>query len=56
MVYHNSTKASRDSALAASALRDEAACFRTAEIQDGKAAAGEAMQPGGRVAAGSVHR
>ena len=43
--------------LAASALRDEAAYFRTpAEIQDGKATVGEAMRLGGMVAAGSIKR
>ena len=43
--------------LAASALRDEAAYFRTpVEIQDGKAAVGEAMRLGGMVAAGSIKR
>jgi len=41
--------------LAASALRDEAAYFRTpAEIQAGKAEVGEAMRLGGMVAAGSI--
>ncbi|MCW0198399.1 cytochrome c maturation protein CcmE [Sphingopyxis sp.] len=43
--------------LAASALRDEAAYFRTpAEVKAGKAAAGEAMRLGGMVAAGSIKR
>src|SRR3546814_3290470 len=43
--------------LAASALRDEAACFRTpVEIQDGKAEVGEAMRLGGMVAKGSIAR
>ena len=43
--------------LAASALRDEAAYFRTpVEIQDGKATVGEAMRLGGMVAAGSIKR
>ena len=43
--------------LAASALRDEAAYFRTpVEIQDGKAAVGEAMRLGGMVAKGSIAR
>ncbi|PKP88234.1 MAG: cytochrome c maturation protein CcmE [Alphaproteobacteria bacterium HGW-Alphaproteobacteria-17] len=43
--------------LAASALRDEAAYFRTpVEIADGKAAVGEAMRLGGMVAAGSIER
>lgn len=43
--------------LAASALRDEAAYFRTpAEIAAGKADVGEAMRLGGMVAAGSIKR
>src|SRR3546814_15932063 len=43
--------------LAASALRDEAAYFRTpVEIQDGKAEVGEAMRLGGMVAKGSIAR
>lgn len=43
--------------LAASALRDEAAYFRTpAEVQEGKADVGEAMRLGGMVAAGSIKR
>ena len=43
--------------LAASALRDEAAYFRTpVEIQGGKATVGEAMRLGGMVAAGSIKR
>ena len=43
--------------LAASALRDEAAYFRTpVEIQDGKATVGEAMRLGGMVEKGSVQR
>lgn len=43
--------------LGASALRDEAAYFRTpAEVKAGKAAVGEAMRLGGMVAAGSVVR
>lgn len=43
--------------LAASALRDEAAYFRTpTEIQSGKADAGDAMRLGGMVEAGSVVR
>ncbi len=41
--------------LAASALRDEAAYFRTpAEVQAGKTEVGEAMRLGGMVAAGSI--
>ena len=41
--------------LAASALRDEAAYFRTpVEIKDGKAVAGEPMRLGGMVAKGSI--
>ena len=43
--------------LAASALRDEAAYFRTpAEVAGGKAAVGEAMRLGGMVAKGSIAR
>lgn len=43
--------------LGASALRDEAAYFRTpVEIKDGKADVGEAMRLGGMVAAGSIER
>jgi len=43
--------------LAASALRDEAAYFRTpAEVQGGKAAIGEPMRLGGMVAKGSIVR
>src|SRR3546814_12878286 len=43
--------------LAASALRDEAAYFRTpVEIQDGKAEVGKAMRLGGMVAKGSIAR
>jgi cytochrome c-type biogenesis protein CcmE len=43
--------------LAASALRDEAAYFRTpAEVKAGKAEVGEAMRLGGMVAAGSIKR
>ena len=43
--------------LAASALRDEAAYFRTpVEIRDGKAVAGEPMRLGGMVAKGSIKR
>ena len=43
--------------LAASALRDEAAYFRTPiEIKDGKAIVGEPMRLGGMVAAGSIKR
>ncbi len=43
--------------LAASALRDEAAYFRTpVEIAGGKAAVGEPMRLGGMVAAGSIKR
>ena len=43
--------------LAASALRDEAAYFRTpVEIEGGKAEVGEAMRLGGMVAAGSIKR
>src|SRR3546814_18582460 len=43
--------------LAASALRDEAAYFRTpVEIQDGRAEVGEAMRLGGMVAKGSIAR
>lgn len=43
--------------LAASALRDEAAYFRTpVEIQDGKAVTGESMRLGGMVAKGSIKR
>ena len=43
--------------LAASALRDEAAYFRTpVEIAGGKAAVGEAMRLGGMVAKGSIVR
>ena len=43
--------------LAASALRDEAAYFRTpAEVKDGKAVVGEPMRLGGMVAAGSIKR
>ena len=43
--------------LAASALRDEAAYFRTpVEVKDGKAAVGEAMRLGGMVAKGSIAR
>ena len=43
--------------LGASALRDEAAYFRTpVEIEDGKAAVGEPMRLGGMVAAGSIKR
>src|SRR3546814_3263986 len=43
--------------LAASALSDEAAYFRTPiEIEDGKAAVGEAMRLGGMVAKGSIAR
>ena len=43
--------------LAASALRDEAAYFRTpAEVKAGKAEVGEAMRLGGMVAAGSNKR
>src|SRR3546814_16958489 len=43
--------------LAASALRDEAAYFRTpVEIQDDKAEVGEAMRLGGMVAKGSIAR
>lgn len=43
--------------LGASALRDEAAYFRTpVEIKDGKAEVGEAMRLGGMVAVGSLTR
>ena len=43
--------------LAASALSDEAAYFRTpVEIEDGKAEVGEAMRLGGMVAKGSIVR
>ncbi|PQM27899.1 cytochrome c maturation protein CcmE [Sphingopyxis lindanitolerans] len=43
--------------LAASALRDEAAYFRTpAEVKAGKAEVGEAMRLGAMVAAGSIKR
>ena len=43
--------------LAASALRDEAAYFRTpVEVRAGKAEVGEAMRLGGMVAAGSIRR
>src|SRR5690606_3490697 len=43
--------------LGASALRDEAAYFRTpAEVTAGKAETGEAMRLGGMVAAGSIAR
>ncbi|MDK2762036.1 MAG: cytochrome c maturation protein CcmE [Sphingopyxis sp.] len=43
--------------LAASALRDEAAYFRTpVEIRDGKASVGEPMRLGGMVAANSIRR
>lgn len=43
--------------LAASALRDEAAYFRTpTEVAAGAAAAGEAMRLGGMVASGSLKR
>ena len=43
--------------LGASALRDEAAYFRTpVEIKDGKANVGEAMRLGGMVAANSIVR
>ena len=43
--------------LAASALRDEAAYFRTPiEIKDGKAVVNEPMRLGGMVAAGSIKR
>ena len=43
--------------LAASALRDEAAYFRTpVEVKAGKAEVGEAMRLGGMVAAGSIRR
>ena len=43
--------------LAASALRDEAAYFRTpAEVKAGKAEVGEAMRLGGMVAVGSIKR
>ncbi|HMO76621.1 MAG TPA: cytochrome c maturation protein CcmE [Sphingopyxis sp.] len=43
--------------LGASALRDEAAYFRTpVEIRDGKAVVGEPMRLGGMVAAGSLTR
>ncbi len=43
--------------LAASALRDEAAYFRTpVEIEGGKATIGEPMRLGGMVAAGSIKR
>src|SRR3990167_3770991 len=43
--------------LAASALRDEAAYFRTpVEIKGGKAEIGEAMRLGGMVAKGSIER
>lgn len=43
--------------LGASALRDEAAYFRTPEeIKAGKAEVGEAMRLGGMVAAGSIKR
>lgn len=43
--------------LGASALRDEAAYFRTpAEVQSGQAVVGEAMRLGGMVAAGSIER
>ena len=43
--------------LAASALRDEAAYFRTpAEVKAGKAEVGEAMRLGGMGAAGSIKR
>jgi cytochrome c-type biogenesis protein CcmE len=43
--------------LAASALRDEAAYFRTpVEVAGGKAAVGEAMRLGGMVAKGSIVR
>jgi cytochrome c-type biogenesis protein CcmE len=43
--------------LAASALRDEAAYFRTpVEVQEGKTAVGEAMRLGGMVAKGSIDR
>ena len=43
--------------LGASALRDEAAYFRTpAEVKAGKAVVGEPMRLGGMVAAGSIRR
>ena len=43
--------------LGASALRDEAAYFRTpAEVKAGKAVVGEPMRLGGMVAAGSIKR
>jgi cytochrome c-type biogenesis protein CcmE len=43
--------------LGASALRDEAAYFRTpAEVQAGQAVTGEAMRLGGMVQAGSIKR
>jgi len=43
--------------LAASALRDEAAYFRTpVEIEDGKASVDEPMRLGGMVAKGSIER
>jgi cytochrome c-type biogenesis protein CcmE len=43
--------------LGASALRDEAAYFRTpAEVQAGQAVTGEAMRLGGMVQAGSIER
>lgn len=43
--------------LAASALRDEAAYFRTpGDVKGGKAAVGEPMRLGGMVAAGSIKR
>jgi cytochrome c-type biogenesis protein CcmE len=43
--------------LAAGALRDEAAYFRTpAEVRDGKASVGTAMRLGGMVQAGSIKR
>src|SRR3546814_21194565 len=43
--------------LAASAVSDEAAYFRTPiEIEDGKAAVGEALRLGGMVAKGSIAR
>ena len=43
--------------LGASALRDEAAYFRTpAEVQDGRTVVGEPMRLGGMVAAGSISK
>ncbi len=43
--------------LGASALRDEAAYFRTpVEVEDGKTSVGEPMRLGGMVAAGSIVR